>query len=106
MNGIHHVLMNPEAYGLIKQKPAEWSEDDEKQIRQIERIIKDAGCSKTLQAKIHNWLKSLRPDTFQNGNSRWKPSEEQMEMLSYVIENRDDHCGDVLCSLYADLKKL
>ena len=40
MNGIHHVLMNPEAYGLIKQKPAsisynhendskpaEWSED-------------------------------------------------------------------------------
>lgn len=22
-NGIHHVLMNPEAYGLIKQKPAE-----------------------------------------------------------------------------------
>ena len=26
-NGIHHVLMNPEAYGLIKQKPTEWRED-------------------------------------------------------------------------------
>ena len=28
-NGIHHILQNPEAYGLTKQKPAEWSEEDE-----------------------------------------------------------------------------
>ena len=36
----------------------------------------------------------------------WKPSEEQMEMLSYVVEVRSDLCGDVLRSLYQDLKKL
>ena len=41
----------------------------------------------------------IRKDTL------WKPSEEQMEFLSYVME-RDDYCGTVLESLYNDLKKL
>ena len=31
-NGIHHVLMNPEAYGLIKQKPAEWGDAERKKL--------------------------------------------------------------------------
>ena len=63
----------------VVQKPAEWSEEDEKQIRQIERIVKDAGCSKQLQERIHNWLKSLRPQP------HWKPSEEQMNALNFAI---------------------
>jgi len=38
-NGIHHVLMNPEAYGLIKQKPAEWSEEDEKTFELLHTCV-------------------------------------------------------------------
>lgn len=49
-----------------KQKP-EWSEEDEKQIRQIERIVKDAGCTQKLQEQIHNWFKSLRPQPKEEG---------------------------------------
>lgn len=42
-----------------EQKPA-WSEEDEKQARQIERIVHDDGCSKKLQEQIANWFKSLK----------------------------------------------
>lgn len=63
---------------------------------------------------LMNRLKSLRTDTFQNGNSRpktsdnWKPSEEQMRALNKVVN------GEVLLttqhesleSLYEQLKKL
>jgi len=82
-----------------EQKPAEWSEEDEKQIRQIERIVKDAGCSVQLQERIHNWFNSLRPS--------WKPSEEQMGALSWMLENaRGNIDFDPLKDLYKQLKKL
>ena len=85
-------------YMSIKQKPAEWSEEDKKQIAQIERIVKYAGCTKILQGKIHNWLKSLRPS--------WKPTEEQLEAAQYV--SQFDYGGHkaALVSLYEQLKKL
>lgn len=67
-----------ELSGLIEQPNKEWSEEDEKQIAQIERIVKNAGCVKMLQDKIHNWFKSLRPS--------WKPSEEQMEALERLVK--------------------
>jgi len=57
----------------IEQSSTDWSEEDEKQIRQIERIVKDSGASTNLQNKISDWLKSIKPQ------SHWKPSEEQME---------------------------
>lgn len=80
----------------------EWSEEDEKQIRQIERIVKDAGGSVKLQEKIHNWFKSLRPS--------WKPSEEQMEYLAKGIiilgEEGNYKTSGVLNELHNDLKKL
>lgn len=38
-NGIHHVLQNPEAYGLTKQKPAEWSEKDEEIMSNILAVL-------------------------------------------------------------------
>lgn len=60
-----------------EQKPAEWGEEDEKQIAQIERIVKNAGCTKMLQEKIHIWLKSLRPS--------WKPSEQEKGALRTAI---------------------
>jgi len=67
-----------------EQKPAEWSEEDEKQIRQIERIVKNAGCTSKLQEKIHNWLKSLRSRPKPSDN--WKPSEEQEVDLEKEID--------------------
>lgn len=37
-------------------KPAEWSEEDEYHKRQILRILKDNGCSQTLQEKTEKWI--------------------------------------------------
>lgn len=51
-----------------EQKPAAWSEDDEKQARQIERIVHD-GCTQKLQKQIADWFKSLKE------RYTWKPSE-------------------------------
>lgn len=76
-NGIHHVLMNPEAYGLIKQQPAEWSEEDERKrqacISTINEVIdyererwEDYNPGKPYRPIMKydeqiDWLKSLRP---------------------------------------------
>lgn len=62
----------------IEQKSVEWSEEDEKQIRQIERIVKDSGASTNLQNKISDWLKSIKPN-------HWKPSKEQMKALNTAV---------------------
>lgn len=61
-NGIHHVLMNPEAYGLIKQKPAEWSEEDELMRTAVIQTLKMFGGRGTTEMQI-DWLKSL-PERF------------------------------------------
>lgn len=57
-----------------------------------------------------DWLKSLRPDSYKNCNSRWKPSEEQMNRLSSIIAAlRKDNCDDMadfLASIYHNLEKL
>lgn len=58
-NGIHHVLMNPEAYGLIKQKPAEWSEEDERTLESFLGWLQGSMGEKTYSS----WLKSL-PERF------------------------------------------
>lgn len=65
-NGIHHVLMNPEAYGLIKQQPAEWSEEDEGMLNCIIATLceESHGGRETndkMVAWLENRLKSLRP---------------------------------------------
>lgn len=132
--GKKEVINNPEKYGLTKQKPTEWSEEDikkirseeytkgfndaafggnlkewnaedEDRIRQIERIAQEAGCTQKLQEEIHDWLKSLRPS--------WKPSEEQMDALAYAIQLLDDglspkaaKAGEELEHFREQLKKL
>ena len=93
MNGIHHVLMNPEAYGLIKQKPTEWSEEDELTFQHCLVILHDYGYD--------SWLKSLRPQP------HWKPSEEQMEALKDAFrKDGGNEYRKVINSLYCDLQKL
>lgn len=106
-NGIHHVLMNPEAYGLIKQKHTEWSEEDESAFGDLIWCIEQARKSAKDENDMgniwyaENWLKerlkSLRPS--------WKPSEEQMWALDVALENfyhKDDRAA--LESLRTDLK--
>ena len=85
---------------IIEQKPA-WSEDDEKQARQIERIVHNDGCTQKLQKQIADWFESLKE------KYTWKPSEEQMNTLEYYMHTLicNEH-KEVLFGLYADLKKL
>lgn len=80
INGIHHVLMNPEAYGLIKQKPAEWSEEDEKMLNVIIGNYRDNDLPafESDRKDVISWLKSLRSRPKSSDN--WKPSEEQPEV--------------------------
>lgn len=63
------------------QPKQEWSKEDEKQIRQIERIVKNAGCTKTLQDKIHNWFKSL----LQHHTIRWRRATEGANLPESII---------------------
>ena len=74
----------------VVQKPAEWSEEDEKMLKSILWVLEsyvskdECGESPSLTAtyptyfKEIAWLKSLRPQP------HWKPNEEQMMELSYA----------------------
>ena len=92
--------LNRVANKQVEQKPAAWSKEDEKQARQIERIVHD-GCTQKLQKQIADWFKSLKE------RYTWKPSEEQMNTLEYYMHTLvcNEH-KEVLFGLYADLKKL
>ena len=86
---------------LRPQPRQEWSDGDEKQIAQIERIVKNAGCTKMLQEKIHNWFKSLRPS--------WKPTEKMLEALKWAKCEFHPDCPETmeqLQYLYTELKKI
>ena len=73
-----------------KKYQVEWSEEDEKMrldtIRAFYLAYPYALESENPRKKNIDWLKSLRPS--------WKPSEEQMEALEYVIRDyREDSCN-------------
>ena len=95
-------------------KPAEWSEEDESYLQ---TVIGEMEASKKealeYEHKIYDaiifWLKSL-PERF-NLQPHWKPSEEQMEALSYVKEYFKDIPSAkkkyiFLVQLYDDIQKL
>lgn len=63
-------------------KATGWSEEDEKQARQIERIVHYDGCSKKLQKQISDWLKSIKNRI--QPKQEW--SEEDEAMFQGVIE--------------------
>ena len=101
------------SYFNEKQKPAEWSEEDEKKITFLGRLIRynvpdgqygwvdgRKGGFVTKSEAI-SMLKSLR--------SSWKPSEEQMialkRSISYLSEYGQNDDDLILCSLYKDLQK-
>lgn len=86
------------------QPKQEWSEEDDKII---EKIINDIECARAINYHApkesyefrENWLKSLK------NRYTWKPSGEQMDEFSGLLD--EIHWdGDILVSLYNDLKKL
>ena len=108
-----------EETGTRKEQKQEWSEEDEEMIKTIISVLErssqvttyeqrgglmsgSVGCSDKYKEEIA-WLKSLRPDSYKNCNSRWKPSEEQMAALEAATV-RYQSTG--LESLYEELKKL
>ena len=86
------------------QQKREWSKEDEDVISKTESWLDtlcyylDTSPEYIPDIKdVINKLKSLRP------KNTWKPSEEQMFALNIAIEMED---GDILKSLYNDLKQL
>ena len=80
---------------------AGWSEEDEKMLSDLRNTL---GCLMNAGAitfktkkKFSNWLKSLRPDSYKNCNSRWKPSEEQQDYSGLSDLERAIHRG-FLCA--------
>lgn len=103
------IVAGDKDYELIKQKPAEWSEEDEKHIHSIISTIECCKAQyKEAIAVIEqydsdlDWLKSLK-DRY-----TWKPSDEQMDALLSEVTAWTKGCPKqiVLESLYNDLKKL
>lgn len=107
----------------VVQKPAEWSEEDDKMLQRIIRHTESEyqdwcndkyGNSETVSDGkrsclerldwLENRLKSLRPQ------SHWKPSEEQMEAMEFVIKDyREDGCiatANYLQEILEQIKKL
>ena len=87
----------------INQQPAEWSEEDEENLRRVEFAIMmffDGDLS------LRSWVrrsKSIRPQ------NHWKPSDEQIRALHDLnLTGNISYAGQgqVLIELYNDLKKL
>lgn len=88
------------------QKPAEWSEEDERIVTELIGIFESAvdGGHVTFPYRlVKDYIRVLKLCLPQ---SAWKPSNEQMKYLSVVISNYDGDTYQHLKSLYNDLKKL
>lgn len=93
----------------------EWSEDDKRKIYRIYSILRQAADTHAFSTscrligdkecmELQDWLTSLRP------KNRWKPSDEQMEILLQAVAYFGVSWTNIdylaLQSLYFDLKKL
>ncbi len=85
--------------GIASVKPAEWSEEDEKNLELVTDCVYEFYPDPVMKYKLKDWLKHLRPS--------WKPSEEQMKALKVAFrKDGDDKYRSTINSLYNDLKKL
>ena len=92
-----------------EQKPAEWSEEDEKKLEDLTSLLAILeGCSTVnlgTSAKYCFWLNSIRSRLKSSGN--WKPSKEQMDSLrDTIVQTKGFSYSIFLPELYEDLKKL
>lgn len=92
-----------------EQKP-EWNEEDDAHLKRLCRIIHNQVVNKRLslaeESELGNWM-----DKWLNHKpqSHWKPSEEQMEALEWMLTTvtmKDGGFGVVLKNLVNDIKKL
>lgn len=96
-------------YEFVEQNPA-WSEEDENKMNNLIQHLKVAYSRCDWLDETINWLKSLKE------RYTWKPSEEQIKTLEFVIESIDNmlraigHIDNVtkpqLKEVLAALKKL
>ena len=89
-----------------EQKPAEWSEEDERKRNGLIKGLEDRmgfgwASDPFSREEYITWLKSLRPQP------HWKPSEEQMKALgASIVFHKDDPFVERLRELYNQLQKL
>ena len=81
------------------EKPAEWSEEDERILKGIIGLIDHDQHYGVRNKEMIAWLKSRRPQP------HWKPTEEQMNTLRYAAGGNYVNLG-ILESLYNELKNL
>ena len=97
---------------LEKQAQKAWTEEDKKMLEWVIGYLENKmlnapmGEERTACKNAIAWLKDLK-DRVQP-QSRWKPSDEQMDALlvKIPIENSCNKVDNILKSLYSDLKKL
>jgi len=95
-------------YAHIKEYNPVWSEEDEHCIELLLPIIDSSSLIPKNRKKCKNFLKSLK-DRY-----TWKPSEEQMKALNYVINimassespTKNDYYYNVFKDMRTHLKKL
>ena len=94
-----------------EQKPAEWSEEDEKMLAAISKALGCDTAEKTLVNEgvtlvmAAGFLESL-PLRCPKSSDNWKPSEEQMDALLWCTAHLGGADRRVLAELYEHLKKL
>ena len=103
-------LQNNSFRRMFEQKPA-WSEEDEEQVRQIERIINHEGYTQKLQKQIADWFRSLKGRVQSLSKLSWSEEDEKTVHLACEFirhhSNHIDSIGGIDCStLIERLKSL
>ena len=101
--GSNFPINDEKNWKLVYQKPAEWSEEDEKKRKCLIKGLEDRmgfgwASDPFSREELINWLKSLK-DRY-----TWRPSEEQMRVLGLAIRFGIE--TTTLVSLLNNLKKL
>ena len=90
---------------LYKQKPAEWSEEDESNFQMLIDVIKENKHHATdyehiTYYKLLSWFKSLK------NRYVWKPSDEQMKVCKEVYADILSAKGFDLCTVNSELDRM
>ena len=108
IEGLEHQGEKP-INNTDEQKPAEWSEEDEKMRNNLIRLLIRLSANTQTNSTTPNysypneidWLNSLKQ------RYTWRPSDEQIRTLEYYMHTlRATENKEVLFGLYEDLKKL
>ena len=118
---MHFAFDNP-YLRLVEQKPATWSEEDDKILKSIIINIENLQFSEDMREKYHHipnanksyyqinidWLKSIKERIVPQPKQVWKPSDAQILALDevYKTHGANNVCRRIIFNLMNDLKKL